>query len=125
MAPPFPESAARLSADGAFDLTGYPTPYSDIVALMVFEHQTRMMNLMTRAGWESRVAALGRGDPAAAAQRVRNAVNDLVDYLLFVDEAPLTTRIEGIVGLRGTVFQRSVPAIRRGGRSATCGSRLA
>ena len=98
MAPPFPESAARLSVDGAFDLTGYPTPYSDIVALMVFEHQTRTMNLMTRAGWESRVAALGRGDSAAAAARVRSAVNDLVDYMLFVDEAPLTTRIEGSSG---------------------------
>jgi hypothetical protein len=98
MAPPFPESAARLSVDGAFDLTGYPTPYSDIVALMVFEHQTRMLNLMTRAGWESRVAALGRGDSAAAAARVRSAVNDLVDYMLFVDEAPLTTRIEGSSG---------------------------
>jgi len=99
MAPPFPESAApRLSVDGAFDLSGYPTPYSDIVALMVFEHQTRMMNLMTRAGWESRVAALGRGDRAAAAARVRNAVNDLVDYMLFVDEAPLTKRIEGSSG---------------------------
>jgi len=99
LAPPFPESAApRLSVDGAFDLTGYPTPYSDIVALMVFEHQTRMMNLMTRAGWESRVAALGRGDRAAAAARVRNAVNDLVDYMLFVDEAPLTKRIEGSSG---------------------------
>jgi hypothetical protein len=97
-APPFPESAARLSVDGAFDLAGYPTPYSDIVALMVFEHQTRMMNLMTRAGWESRVAAVGRGDRAAAAARVRNAVNDLVDYMLFVDEAPLTTRIEGSSG---------------------------
>lgn len=99
LAPPFPESAApRLSVDGVFDLTGYPTPYSDIVALMVFEHQTRMMNLMTRAGWESRVAALGRGDQTAAAARVRNAVNDLVDYMLFVDEAPLTKRIEGSSG---------------------------
>ena len=98
MAPPFPDSAARLSVDGAFDLAGYPTPYSDIVALMVFEHQTRMMNLLTRAAWESRVAALGRGDSAAAAARVRNAVNDLVDYMLFVDEAPLATRIEGSSG---------------------------
>ena len=57
-----------------------------------------MMNLMTRAGWESRVAALGRGDQAAAAARVRNAVNDLVDYMLFVGEALLTKRIEGSSG---------------------------
>jgi hypothetical protein len=103
---PVPETAiARTSVEGAFDLAGYPTPYSDIVALMVFEHQTRMMNLMTRAGWESRVAAVRRGDPAAAA-RVRNAVNDLVDYLLFVDEAPLTARIEGSSGFANAFAAR-------------------
>ena len=101
-----------------------PTPYSDIVALMVFEHQTRMMNLMTRAGWESRVAALGRGDPAAAAARVRNAVNDLVDYMLFVDEAPLASGSRDRRASRNG-FRRSVLAIRRGGRSAICGSRPA
>jgi hypothetical protein len=99
LSPPFPETAiARASVEGAFDLAGYPTPYSDIVALMVFEHQTRMMNLLTRAGWESRVAAVRRGDPSAAAARVRNAVDDLVDYMLFVDEAPLTARIAGSSG---------------------------
>ena len=96
---PVPETAIALSSvEGAFDLAGYPTPYSDIVALMVFEHQTRMMNLITRAGWESRVAALRRGDASAAAARVRHAVNDLVDYMLFADEAPLPARIEGSSG---------------------------
>src|SRR5262249_7016339 len=50
------------------------------------------------AGWESRVAAMRRGDPIAAAARVRDAANDLVDYMLFVDEAPFTTRIEGSSG---------------------------
>ena len=99
MSPPFPQPArARQSVEGEFDLAGYPTPYSDVVALMVFEHQTRMLNLITRAGWESRVAALRKGDPVAAAARVRNAVNDLVDYMLFADEAPLTERIEGSSG---------------------------
>jgi hypothetical protein len=97
-APPPTTSPARGSVDGAFDLTGYPSPYSDVVALMVFEHQTRMMNLITRAGWESRVAAAGRGDPAAAAARVRSAVDDLVDYMFFVDEAPFTAPLEGSSG---------------------------
>jgi hypothetical protein len=99
MSPPFPESAiARSSVADAFDLAGYPSPYSDVVALMVFEHQVRVMNLITRAGWESRVAATRKGDPAIAAARVRVAVNDLVDYMLFVDETPLTERIEGLSG---------------------------
>jgi hypothetical protein len=44
------------------------------------------------------VAAVGRGDPAAAAARVRSAVDDLVDYMFFVDEAPFTAPIEGSSG---------------------------
>ena len=87
MSPPFPLKASnRVSMEGAFDLAGYPTPYSDVVALLVLEHQSHVMNLITRAGWESRV-----GNPA----RVREAVNTLVDYMLFVDEAPLPGRVEG------------------------------
>ena len=87
MSPPFPaRSLQRTSVDGVFDLDGYPTPYSDIVALLVMEHQAHMLNLITRAGWESRV-----GNPA----RVREAVNTLVDYMLFVDEALLPGPIEG------------------------------
>ena len=35
------------------------SPHSDIVALMVFEHQTRMTNLMTRVGWQARIAQRG------------------------------------------------------------------
>jgi hypothetical protein len=87
MSPPFPVKAVkRTSMDGAFDLAGYPTPYSDVVSLLVLEHQSHAMNLITRAGWESRV-----GNPV----RVREAVNTLVDYMLFVDEAPLPGRVEG------------------------------
>jgi len=89
--------------DGLFDLNGYPTPYSDIVALLVLEHQTRMTNLLVRTGWEARVAGYG-GTPAArppggaAADRVQEAANDLVDYLLFVYEAPLPAGIRSTSG---------------------------
>lgn len=90
MSPPFPTTSAnRRSVEGAFDLAGYPTPFSDIVALLVLEHQAHMMNLITRAGWESR---LGN------ASRVKGAVEALVDYMLFVDEAPLPARVEGSSG---------------------------
>jgi len=114
MSTPMPESAtARASVEGAFDLAGYPTPYSDVVALMVLEHQTRMMNLITRAGWESRVGAHRRSDPLASATRVRSAVNDLVDYMLFVDEAPLAARIEGSSGF-AEMFSAMGPRDARG-----------
>ena len=32
----------------------YLSPYSDIAALLVFNHQMHMMNLLTRIGWEAR-----------------------------------------------------------------------
>jgi hypothetical protein len=84
------------SVEGLFDLTGYPTPYSDVVAQLVLAHQVRMVNLITRIGWEARVAATDRS--ADAASRVRDAAVDLVDYLLFVDEAPLTHPVRGTAG---------------------------
>jgi hypothetical protein len=105
MSPPFPaRSANRQSMAGAFDLNGYPTPYSDIVALLVLEHQAHMLNLITRAGWESRVGN---------AARVREAVNTLVDYMLFVDEAPLPGPVEGSSNFAET-FQAAGPRDARG-----------
>jgi hypothetical protein len=81
---------ARLSLEGQFDLTRYLTPYSDIVALMVLDHQVHFSNLVTRATWEARL-----GNEL----RVAEAAEALADYLLFVDEAPI---VDGpIVGSSG------------------------
>ena len=41
---------------GHFDTAAYLTPHSDIVALMALEHQSHMTNLLTRVGWETRLA---------------------------------------------------------------------
>jgi len=40
----------------SFDPHGYLSAHSDITALMVFEHQAAMINLITRVGWEARIA---------------------------------------------------------------------
>lgn len=85
-APPPP----RASLEGVFDLTGYLTPYSDIVALMVLEHQSHLSNLITRATWETR---LGENN------RIDESVEALADYMLFVDEARLPAG--GIAGSSG------------------------
>jgi hypothetical protein len=69
---------------------GYLGKYSDIVALMVLEHQTRMTNLLTVLGRQVRDNA-----PAAA---FNQQVKETVDYMLFVDEAPLPARIIGTSG---------------------------
>jgi len=84
------------SVEGLFELAGYPTPYSDVVAQMVLAHQARMTNMITRMGWEARLAALNPSSDATS--RVREAAQDLVDYLLFVDEAPLSRPVRGTSG---------------------------
>jgi hypothetical protein len=96
-----------------FDTRSYLSPYSDIVALMVFEHQMHMINLITRVGWEVRVAAAdGRtADPTTGV--LHDAIDELVDYLLFVDEAPLTAKVEGSSGFAAR-FAEQGPRDRKG-----------
>jgi hypothetical protein len=101
-------SAATLnlkSLEGRFDRAGYLSAHSDVVALMVFEHQMHAINLMTRVGWETRVAhAANRLDLTTGP--LADAVNELADYLLFVDEAPLTSPIEGTTRFAATFGAR-------------------
>src|SRR5262249_5392210 len=93
--PANPESMAPLKEQqGKFG--------SDIVALMAFEHQMHMMNLITRVGWEFRVAAsleaeIGKPNEVIE-QQLRDDVAEFVDYLLFVKEASLSGRIQGVSG---------------------------
>jgi hypothetical protein len=80
---------------------------SDLVALMMLEHQTQMHNFMTRANYETRQAldyqktmneALGRpGDylSESTQRRIARAADELLKCLLFVDEQPLTSPIYG------------------------------
>ena len=80
----------RESLAGVFNLDGYLAPYSDVVALMVLEHQAHFLNLVTRANYETRVG----GDDS----RVEEAAETLADYMLFVDEARIPSPIEGSSG---------------------------
>jgi hypothetical protein len=89
------EARALKSLESEIDVAGFPAHTSDVVALMVLDHQAHMMNLITRTGWEARLAA--NGDPKQIA-RVDDAAIDLVDYMLFVYEAPLTSPVHGTSG---------------------------
>ena len=85
----------------------YLSNHSDIVALMVLEHQVDMHNFITFASYDTRLAmhhgavinrALERPDDyvsASTKRRIESAADKLVNYMLFVDEAPLTDKIEG------------------------------
>ena len=88
--------APLASVEGIFDLKGYPSKSSDVVALLVLNHQTQMLNHLTRVGWEARVAA---AEPSADANaRVAEAAADLVSYMLFLDEASLAGPVKGQAG---------------------------
>jgi hypothetical protein len=80
------------SLAGFFDTSRYLAPTSDIVALMTLEHQTRMTNLMTRIGWDARIA-LREG---TSRDRINSEIEELVGYMLFVDEEPLKQPVAGV-----------------------------
>jgi len=89
------------------DIAPYLAPHSDIVALMVFEHQTHAQNLITRANHQTRFAlrdeetmnrALGRAADErldSTTSRIKSACEPLVAYLLFAEEVPLSATIQG------------------------------
>ena len=87
------EGALLPSLNARLDARPFLSHYSDLVALMVFDHQMHMMNLLTRVGWEARYVSAE--NPQALPVRMRAAAEEFVDYLLFVDEAPLDVPANG------------------------------
>ena len=103
------EGQARLSlasASGLFEADGFRGTSSDIAALMTFSHQTQMVNLLTRASWEARAADPAQhpavlASPAQMAlveTHMRGVAEEVVDYMLFVDEARLLSPVAGRSG---------------------------
>jgi len=101
------DSQNLTSLSKKFDAAGYLSPVSDIVALMTLEHQTRMVNLMIRTGWEARIA-----DPGAKAQ-LETDIESLVAYMLFADEASLHGSVQGVSTFTKTFPERG-PRDRKG-----------
>jgi hypothetical protein len=97
-------SHALTSTAGLYDADGYLSSSSDIAALMVFAHQAQTINLMIHAGWEARAAdpALHPGTPPASeallAPVLQAVAEDVVDGLLFIDEARLDGSVQGASG---------------------------
>jgi hypothetical protein len=113
----YSEPQALATLDGKFNLDGYPSHYSDVAAVLVLDHQVKMTNLLTRVGWETRIALDQTGknpqDKAAADRMVLSDARDLVDYLLFVDEAPLAGKFESTSGFQ-TQFAADGPRDSKG-----------
>jgi hypothetical protein len=84
---------------------------------MVLNHQARMTNLLTRVAWETRVALdrqqTNPQEKDAVARLIAADASELVDYLLFVDEFPLTGALEATSGFQ-KVFAQTGPRDSQG-----------
>ena len=103
----------------------HPQPHSDVVALMVLEHQIRVHNLITKASFETRQAiamdesmnkALGR-DPQyrseSTERRIQSVANQLADAMLMNGEPPLDGAVIGTSNF-ATVFASTGPRDKQG-----------
>ncbi len=89
------------------DTRPYLTPHSDIVALMVLEHQVAMHNVLTAANHSGRITArdatimnkaLERPDgfeSESTDRRYASAAENVLKVLLFCDAVPLTDPVKG------------------------------
>ena len=102
------ESGANLlDLSTRFETEAYPSAHSDIVALMVMEHQATMLNVLARASYEGRLAvdyqrslneALGKPAdalPESLRSRFEALAAEVVDHLLMREEAKLRSPIVG------------------------------
>ncbi len=100
------------------DVSEYLTPHSDIVALMVLEHQAMAHNLLTQANFTTRQAlhyqaTLNRElhEPedhrwASTVSRIKSVGEPLVKYLLFSGEPRLQCPIQGTSGFAATFMKQ-------------------
>ncbi len=101
--PTAPQAGDLADLGGIIDVSKYPRATSDVVALMVLEHQCRMHNLLNAAAMQYRRAYfLGHALDAASdpdhgsAGRVADiAAEKIVDCLFYKDEADLGENLEG------------------------------
>jgi hypothetical protein len=90
-----------------FTVANYPSPHSDLVALMVLEHQGELQNRIARANFQTRLALNEQaelnklsGDPVntrsdSITKRIHWACEPVVQFLLFCEEAKLTEPVAG------------------------------
>lgn len=109
-----PEDLDREAASNLTDLSKlvnvkpYLSPHSDLVALMVMEHQSQMHNFITFANYEARSSlhydgvmnkALDRPEgyqSDTTTRRLDKASEKLVQYMLFANEFTLTSPVQGM-----------------------------
>jgi len=86
----------RLTLDEFFDTRKHVEPHSDIVALMVLQHQSHLHNFLTRLHFEASQALRTYGHVNYS----KSIVDGFVRYLFFADEVPLTDPVRGVSSFR-------------------------
>jgi len=81
----------QTDLSGFFDPKKYPGPHSDLIALMVLEHQTHMHNFITRLNYEATIQLQQYGHT----RYLKSVVEAFVKYVLFAEEAPLASPLKG------------------------------
>ena len=92
-----------------FDVKQVLTPHSDIVALMVMEHQSHMHNFLTRLQYEATLSLQMYGH----VNYLKTPTEAFLRYLLFTEEVPIKSAIKGSSGFAGT-FAAQGPFDHRG-----------
>lgn len=112
--------ANQKELDEYFRTDAYLTPHSDIVALMVLEHQTQMHNAIAAANYETRQALyqsyqmnelLDRPKDhisESAQRRISSSADRVLKYLLMSEEFQLTDSVSGSSGFAGDFAARGV-----------------
>jgi hypothetical protein len=93
------------------DTSSYLSPFSDIVALMVMQHQIEVQNLLTRVSWNYQQELAEQGGMAEVA--LKELARPLLDALLMANEATLGDTISGTSGF-SEYFQALGPADSKG-----------
>ena len=75
----------------AFDVSRYLAPSSDLVALMVFQHQVHMHNFLTRLKYEATLQIKAYGH----CNYIKSPLEAFLRYLLFTEEIPLANAVSG------------------------------
>jgi len=115
------ETGANLKTlDGVVSTKPYLSPHSDLVALMVLEHQTQMHNAITAANFETRQALhqsfemndiLDR-EPGSisdsANRRIDAVVENAVSHLLMCEEFTLASPVSGTSEFASEFMARGV-----------------
>lgn len=115
------DSQQRLDPRKAFDVSAYLSGSSDVVAHLVLAHQVQMHNLITQTNYQARIAVYneaarnkreGRPEDAplseAARKKFEVPAEELLRYLLFANEAPLTEPVKGDSGFTEEFAARGV-----------------